>query len=510
MYQLEIKTLGQVFTPKNIVDFMLTLKHNQGSVLEPSAGDGSFLKRLKKAVGIEIDPKICPKNALCMDFFDYPLENQFDTIIGNPPYVKHKDIAPSTKKKLHYSLFDERSNLYLFFIEKAIKHLKPKGELIFITPRDFLKSTSSVKLNEWIYEEGTITHFFELGDQKIFPNAMPNCVVFRFCKGDFSRITNDGLQFVCKKGILYFLNQSYTQKLSEVFKVKVGAVSGCDKIFKNETYGNLEFVTSITKRTNVAIKHLKPKGELIFITPRDFLKSTSSVKLNEWIYEEGTITHFFELGDQKIFPNAMPNCVVFRFCKGDFSRITNDGLQFVCKKGILYFLNQSYTQKLSEVFKVKVGAVSGCDKIFKNETYGNLEFVTSITKRTNVLEKMVFVNKPNDYLLQHKDSLMQRKIKKFNESNWFEWGRMHHVSPKKRIYVNAKTRQKNPFFIHQCPNYDGSILALFPYDQNLDLQNLCDKLNAINWQELGFVCDGRFLFSQRSLENALLPKDFFN
>lgn len=33
-----------------------------------------------------------------MDFFDYPLENQFDTIIGNPPYVKHKDIAPSTKE----------------------------------------------------------------------------------------------------------------------------------------------------------------------------------------------------------------------------------------------------------------------------------------------------------------------------------------------------------------------------------------------------------------------------
>lgn len=65
---LEIKTLGQVFTPKNIVDFMLTLKHNQGSVLEPSAGDGSFLKRLKKAVGIEIDPKICPKMPFAWTF----------------------------------------------------------------------------------------------------------------------------------------------------------------------------------------------------------------------------------------------------------------------------------------------------------------------------------------------------------------------------------------------------------------------------------------------------------
>ncbi|GAA9666606.1 hypothetical protein HpVH11_08780 [Helicobacter pylori] len=195
-----------------------------------------------------------------------------------------------------------------------------------------------------------------------------------------------------------------------------------------------------------AIKHLKPKGELIFITPRDFLKSTSSVKLNEWIYKEGTITHFFELGDQKVFPNAMPNCVIFRFCKGNFSRITNDCLQFLCKKGILYFLNQSYTQKLSEVFKVKVGAVSGCDKIFKNEKYGNLEFVTSITKRTNVLEKMVFVNEPNDYLLQHKDSLMQRKIKKFNENNWFEWVECI-TYPLKNAFMSTPKRAKKPPFL---------------------------------------------------------------
>ncbi|QQW92375.1 type II restriction endonuclease subunit M [Helicobacter pylori] len=43
LYQLDIKTLGQVFTPKNIVDFMLTLKHNHGSVLEPSTTNGRFL-----------------------------------------------------------------------------------------------------------------------------------------------------------------------------------------------------------------------------------------------------------------------------------------------------------------------------------------------------------------------------------------------------------------------------------------------------------------------------------
>ena len=36
-----------------------------------------------------------------------------------------------------------------------------------------------------------------------------------------------------------------------------------------------------------------------------------------------------------------------------------------------------------------------------------------------------------------------------------------------------------------------------------------DLLNdAVDWQELGFVCDGRFLFAQRSLQNCMLPDVF--
>jgi adenine-specific DNA-methyltransferase len=30
----------------------------------------------------------------------------------------------------------------------------------------------------------------------------------------------------------------------------------------------------------------------------------------------------------------------------------------------------------------------------------------------------------------------------------------------------------------------------------------------VNWQELGFVCDGRFLFTQRSLQTSVLPDSF--
>lgn len=40
------------------------------------------------------------------------------------------------------------------------------------------------------------------------------------------------------------------------------------------------------------------------------------------------------------------------------------------------------------------------------------------------------------------------------------------------------------------------------------LQKICDKLNDIDWQELGFVYDEWFLFSQRSLENVMSDSSF--
>jgi adenine-specific DNA-methyltransferase len=107
-----------------------------------------------------------------------------------------------------------------------------------------------------------------------------------------------------------------------------------------------------------------------------------------------------------------------------------------------------------------------------------------------------------------KNELIARRIRSFDQSNWHQWGRLHHITDKKRIYVNCKTRNKAPFFLHECNNYDGAILAIFPHNQTIDLRAAADELNAVNWSELGFVCDGRFIFSQKSLENTLLPDRF--
>lgn len=383
-----ISIFGQVFTPQSIVSDMLALiqstkKFKNPRFLEPSCGEGAFFKQLpKNKIGIEIDKNLLQNTQILnIDFFSFPVSEKFDTIIGNPPYIRHQDILDSTKSLLkpYKIFFNQRSNLYLFFIYKCILHLNNGGELIFITPRDFLKSTSSVRLNEFIFSQGSITHFIELGDKKIFNSAQPNCAIWRFEKENFTRKTNCLKEFSCINGQLFFTKKSYFIPFKELFFVKVGAVSGADSIFVSENWGNMEFVGSTTAKSG---------------------------KTKRMIYGE--------------YAKTCP------------------------------------------------------------------------------------------YLQDFKEKLLKRKIKKFDANNWWAWGRDYYKSELPRIYVNTKTRNKKPFFLHKCKAYDGSILAIFPKfqcDKNL-LNLLCEKLNGIDWEELGFVCDGRFLFSQRSLENALLDESF--
>ena len=373
----DVAVLGQVFTPPAIVARMLALVQNRGRVLDPACGDGAFSNEFADCVAIEIDPAHCPPGSLNLDFFAYPEDEKFDTIIGNPPYVKARDILSQTRIRLSSQLLHGHANLCFHFIEKCVRHLKPGGELVFITPRDFLKATGAAKLNTWLVDQGSFTDMIELGDARIFSGAMPNCIIWRFERGNFERRLSDG------------------------------------------------------------------------------------------------------------------------------RRMRQAGGQLMFTRGI-------YSVPLASVFQVKVGGVSGADDIYTNTELGNADFVCSRTAQTGELRRMIYEIKP-PYLEQFKERLLARRVTKFDESNWWRWGRHHHVSDAPRIYVNGRTRMEKPFFLNDCRNYDGAVLALFPRRQDLtpdDLALLVDLLNDVDWEELGFVCDGRHLFAQRSLEQALLPESF--
>lgn len=122
----------------------------------------------------------------------------------------------------------------------------------------------------------------------------------------------------------------------------------------------------------------------------------------------------------------------------------------------------------------------------------------------------MFYNIYDKELEPYKNQLLNIKIRNFNENNWYMWGRNCYVSNLPRIYVNYRTRNEKPFFIHSCNCYDGSILGIFPKFSvdNETLIKICEELNNVNWNELGFMCGNRYLFSQNALENTILPKTF--
>ena len=62
----DVKNLGQVFTPDHIIQQMLSLRKNKGSVLEPSCGKGDFLKKLKGFTAIELDNSPCAGSFFCI------------------------------------------------------------------------------------------------------------------------------------------------------------------------------------------------------------------------------------------------------------------------------------------------------------------------------------------------------------------------------------------------------------------------------------------------------------
>lgn len=274
------KQLGQYFTPANIVDKMILLIENKGSILEPSSGDGAFYSKLPKErrLGVELDKEIATEDVKVMDFFDWT--EKVDTIIGNPPYVRYKEVLDSTRKKLPKG-FDERSNLYLFFIDRSIDLLNEGGEIIFIVPRDFIKTTSSLKLNKRLYSEGGFTYWEEYGDKMVFDDASPNVAIFRWVKGATHKVLTS-----FHNGYLVFPKEADKDKtrvyLDTLFDIHVGGASGANKIFFNEK-GNIDLVVSTTKRTG------KTKKAFYLTKPNDYLKKHKEELLSRKIgaFDEG-------------------------------------------------------------------------------------------------------------------------------------------------------------------------------------------------------------------------------
>lgn len=193
------KKYGQFFTPYFVAKFMCDFikeRDKNSEILEPCAGEGIFLKCLTELgfnniTAYEIDSTLknqSEQNIIYKNFIDANINKKFDFIIGNPPYVRWKNIPDEIKKKIQLNeILRNKINglsdlLYAFFVY-CIYLLKDEGELIFITPLFWTETEHSKNIRKYMMDHGSLELLINFHEMKIFKDVSTNICIFKYIKG---------------------------------------------------------------------------------------------------------------------------------------------------------------------------------------------------------------------------------------------------------------------------------------------------------------------------------------
>lgn len=213
-----VKERGAYYTPKAISDFLVNwgLKHtiNPVNILEPSCGDGVFLRSLCESLSSIEDPNVrilaiemnrneakkastelkslkkIPKiisKVVASEYFGYmatsiPLsKRKFNLILGNPPYIKQskfvkgREQAVSRMNELGLKI-NQQSNAWVYFVIDAISRMSSNSRIGLVIPSDLLQLDYAKKVQDWITKnlDNTLIIGF---DELVFPNIQQDVVL---------------------------------------------------------------------------------------------------------------------------------------------------------------------------------------------------------------------------------------------------------------------------------------------------------------------------------------------
>lgn len=106
-------------------------------------------------------------------------ENQYDYVVGNPPYLRIQRVCPELREyyKKTYTSAKGRFDLYILFIERGLRWLKASGKLGFVTSNKFITSNYGKAIRQFILQHSTIEQIIDLADTKIFDVAVLPCII---------------------------------------------------------------------------------------------------------------------------------------------------------------------------------------------------------------------------------------------------------------------------------------------------------------------------------------------
>ena len=313
------KSLGQVYTPKDIVekminmyDFELEKDKSEFKIIDISCGSGNFLiPIIEKLSSLGKSPyEVVTNNIYGVDKDDFSVfltklsiilkypelkeenlniikgdilvdelkeinENEFDLIIGNPPYIGHKNISKEYKEKLYkkFITYKNKSDISYCFFEKSWELLKKQGKLIFITSRYFMEGKDSLEIRKFLKNNYSIIKIIDYNGYNLFKNANISPIIIKIGKDDlkekfeyrykikdkFRDVEFNQNNLEDKKWIirpenqLKVLHKLYNKTnctLDEIIEFKQGIITGLDKAFivKDEDIEKYSLEKSLLKK----------------------------------------------------------------------------------------------------------------------------------------------------------------------------------------------------------------------------------------------------------------------
>ena len=192
--------------------------------------------------------------------------NKYDYIIGNPPYVGHKELTIDYKKWLlaeYEETFKDKSDLSYCFYQRALEVAEDKGMIGYISSRYFMESPTGRNLRRYLKDNCKIINIVDFYGEEIFPGVRVAAAIFfisnekdneneiEVCKhqgGKLNTIESKDFEIFKvkqnelmeerwiliprdKRSILEKIQNNCKIKLGDIVESFQGIITGCDKAF---------------------------------------------------------------------------------------------------------------------------------------------------------------------------------------------------------------------------------------------------------------------------------------
>jgi len=102
-------------------------------------------------------------------FPDVFADGGFDVVVGNPPYVRMELIKPfKPYLAARYEVVADRADLYAYFFELGLRHLKLGGRLGYISSSTFFRTGSGEPLRRHLTTRAALEAVVDFGDLQLF------------------------------------------------------------------------------------------------------------------------------------------------------------------------------------------------------------------------------------------------------------------------------------------------------------------------------------------------------